>query len=201
MESKNFKSNVISISDVDKNVEKCPIKKQNPVKNEIRLISELNLIERESNFDNIISFESPKYKVDQETKEIMMFIEFIDFFKIKIIFGAKYPFIYPKVTFYDGKFIDSIFTSSGNVKLDFLSSERWKPTMNLNIILYSINELLSYWLSITNKNDIFNYKSKNKYGKRKWKEYIKESKKFYNDCLEKNKFNVNIKKKHINNKD
>lgn len=143
--------------------------------NELFLLRELEEIKNNITFYNTILFSSPKYSLNESTGEIFMKLEFIDLFSIQIIFPEKYPFSPPKITFIQGERIDSVFDEEGKIRLDILKRGHWKPTIKLNIIINLIKNLVDSDKNFTNEN----IDSKVKYKKRRWKEYVSESKHLY----------------------
>ena len=132
------------------------------------------------------------YQRINNTDNFELLVEFVNIFSVKFYFSHQYPYEPPIIKYYNGQKFDNIFDNNGNVLLDSLKPERWSPVIWFSTLVFSIELLISNNLNNNYRNNNFieegnNLRSvvfltkKNKYGKRKWRDYLKEVKDNYGD--------------------
>ena len=130
------------------------------------------------------------YKRINNTDNFELLVEFVNIFTVKFYFSHKYPYEPPIIKYYSGQKFDNIFDYNGNVLLDSLKPERWSPVIWFSTLVFSIELLISNNLNnnyhinnlIDEGNNLTNavfLTKKNKYGKRKWRDYLREVKDNY----------------------
>lgn len=167
--------------------------------NECRLIKDLEEVEKDDSLKDCISFYSPKYTINKETSEINMVIDFFKMFSVKVTINSDYPYVPPTVVYFGGSKHPNVFDNEGKVL--FKKTNPWTAVKGIKELIHSIMNLVyceqyerTYNVCedyLINEDGPFpanypiinyynlTYNSKNKYGKRKWKEYVKESKEDY----------------------
>ena len=80
----------------------------------------------------------PYFKEEENENNFIMYVEFQNYFKIKIKFLEEYPFVPPLITYESGKYYDNLFDMENNLRLNCLNIEKWSPVLDLNTILFSI---------------------------------------------------------------
>ena len=127
-------------------------------------------------------------KVGNDSFELI--VDFISFFSVKFIFQSDYPCSPPLIIHERGSKPKNIFDENGNVLIESIKRSNWTPSIWLSTLVYSIELLISSGINTeniccsnnnTNNNNqnLTNYfmmAKKQKYGKRKWENYINEYK-------------------------
>ena len=127
-------------------------------------------------------------KVGNDSFELI--VDFVSFFSVKFIFQSDYPCSPPIIIYEKGIKPKNIFNENGNVLIESIKRSNWTPSIWLSTLVCSIELLISSGVnsenpcfsnSNNNKNNqnLTNYfmmAKKQKYGKRKWEEYINEYK-------------------------
>ena len=118
-----------------------------------------------------------------------LIVDFIPLFSVKFIFDSDYPCSPPKIIYEKGFKLKHVFDENGNVLLESIKKSNWTPIIWVSTLIYSIELLISsgtnpennYFSNNNNNNNqnLTNYfimAKKQKYGKRKWEDYISEYK-------------------------
>ena len=136
--------------------------------------------------------------IQQNLEDVKLYIsnyelivdDFISFFSVKFIFQSDYPCSPPVIIYEKGLKPKNIFDENGNVLIESIKRSNWTPSIWLSTLVYSIELLISSGINTeniccsnnnTNNNNqnLTNYfmmAKKQKYGKRKWENYINEYK-------------------------
>ena len=105
---------------------------------ELRIIKDLtnymNKKEKKINISNI------KYGNEED---YIIFVEFLNLFKIQIKFLKNYPFEPPIITYISGKHYEYLFDMENKIKLDFLIEGKWSPVYDLNYIINFIEKKIN----------------------------------------------------------
>ena len=114
-----------------------------------------------------------------------------------------YPITPPSIIFNDGKKIKNIFDENGTILVETIKKENWNKSIWLSTLIFYIELLISRETGEEqnspedqnkNQNAQNNIINKNeKYGKRKWKDYVEEMN--GNGQTEAEELEKNIKKK------
>ena len=155
-----------------------------------RLLNDLAEFKRSKIIGKICKIKLYEYKKN-ENGCYELIVEFISFFSVKFIFDSDYPCTPPLIIYYQGLKLENIFDEYGIVKIESIKKMNWTPSIWLSTLVYSIELLISSGINTednclnnyNNNNSSLSYFMKNKkqkYGKRKWNDYIEESKDFYN---------------------
>ena len=122
---------------------------------ELRIIKDLtnyiNKKEKKINISNI------KYGNEED---YIIFVEFLNLFKIQIKFLKNYPFEPPIITYISGKYYEYLFDIENKIKLDFLIEGKWSPVYDLNYILNFIEKKINIKyipIKIIRKRNYFEY--------------------------------------------
>lgn len=122
---------------------------------ELRIIKDLtdyiNKKEKKINISNI------KYGNEED---YIIFVEFLNLFKIQIKFLKNYPFEPPIITYISGKYYEYLFDMENKIKLDFLIEGKWSPVYDLNYILNFIEKKINIKyipIKIIRKRNYFEY--------------------------------------------
>ena len=175
-----FTSNDKNNTDLNSNIETFNIKPslrfsykaiKKPVisLNETRLKKDINELKKNDGIEKICQIRINDYIKMQETNNIKMIVEFVDFFSLEFIFTSEYPFEPPIISYHSGNKIPLLFDSDGKIILEETKKQNWTPIIWLSGIIKSIEELLS-------KCPRSFIPGKMKYTKRKWDDYITEEK-------------------------
>jgi len=127
-------------------------------------------------------------KVGNDSFELI--VDFIRYFSVKFIFQSDYPCSPPLIIHERGSKPKNIFDENGNVLIESIKRSNWTPSIWLSTLVCSIELLISsgtnpenhcFSNNNTNNNNqnLTNYfmmAKKQKYGKRKWEDYINEYK-------------------------
>ena len=165
-----------------------------------RLLNDLAEFKRSKIVGKICQIKLNDYiKTDSGTFELI--VEFASFFSVKFIFSSDYPCSPPLIIYEKGLKPKNIFDNDGNVFIESIKKSNWTPSIWLSTLVYSIELLISsgtnnennYFDNINDNNNnnqkcssFFMNAKKQKYGKRKWDEYIKE----YSESHSKDCFNI-----------
>ena len=176
-----------------------------------RLLNDLAEFKRSKIVGNICQITLNDYvRTDNGTFELI--VEFASFFSVKFIFSSDYPCSPPRIIHEKGLKPKNIFDNDGNVIIESIKKLNWTPSIWLSTLVYSIELLISSGTNnenncfdnINDNNDnngnnqkcssFFMNAKKQKYGKRKWDEYIKEYNEFHNkDCFNIPELEKNLK--------
>ena len=122
---------------------------------ELRIIKDLtdymNKKEKKINISNI------KYGNEED---YIIFVEFLNLFKIQIKFLKNYPFEPPIITYISGKHYEYLFDMENKIKLDFLIEGKWSPVYDLNYIINFIEKKINIKyipIKIIRKRNYFEY--------------------------------------------
>ena len=122
---------------------------------ELRIIKDLtdyiNKKEKKINISNI------KYGNEED---YIIFVEFLNLFKIQIKFLKNYPFEPPIITYISGKYYEYLFDMENKIKLDFLIEGKWSPVYDLNYIINFIEKKINIKyipIKIIRKRNYFEY--------------------------------------------
>ena len=122
---------------------------------ELRIIKDLtdymNKKEKKINISNI------KYGNEED---YIIFVEFLNLFKIQIKFLKNYPFEPPIITYISGKYYEYLFDIENKIKLDFLIEGKWSPVYDLNYIINFIEKKINIKyipIKIIRKRNYFEY--------------------------------------------
>ena len=160
-----------------------------------RIISDISEFYRSKMIGKTCRIILHDYKRINNTDNFELLVEFVNIFSVKFYFSHHYPYEPPIIKYNNGRKFDNIFDNNGNVMLDSLKSERWSPVIWFSTLVFSIELLISNNLDNNYSN---NMTKKNKYGKRKWKDYLKEVKNNYKNADDKiNDMEHNLKKLKI----
>ena len=165
---------------------------------EQRLISDISEFKRSQLIGTTCKIKLNNYIKNNNNFELI--IEFIDYFSTKFIFNSKYPVSPPSIVYYNGKKIKNIFDTDGNVLLESIKIQNWNEGVWLSTLVFSIELLISK--EIEEENNVSNLNSyinntdivKDKYGKRKWNNYIEEEKNNHLDYSTSPELEKNLKK-------
>lgn len=149
---------------------------------EMRLIKDLEEFKKNNKVGKCYSILLHDYFMIQNSNNFEMIVDFLGFFSLKFIFTSDYPFSPPLIFYCGGNKSSIIFDENGNIKLHCIDKMNWSPTLWLSSVIYSIELLIINKLQ--NKNVVesnFFEEKDNKYHKRRWKDYIKEAKSYYNN--------------------
>ena len=133
-------------------------------KAEARIKNDLEVFKTKRLISNKYLINISPYSQSENGKDFIMNIEFINLFKIQIIFLEDYPFVPPIIKYISGKFYDNLFNIDNTLNINCLRKEKWSPCLDLNSIFYSIE------LKLDEINTFF---SKEKTRKRNYFEYQK----------------------------
>ena len=139
---------------------------------ERRLIKDKEELEKNENIGKLCEILVHNYKKITDSNDFEMIIEFKNYFSLKFIFTPDYPFSPPLISYYSGVKFPYIFDTNGNILLENTQKSKWTPIIWLSTLVHSIELLISE----NCKNSLFVPKAE-KYGKRKWNDYLKEEKK------------------------
>ena len=142
--------------------------------NEIRLIRDIQELKKNEGVGKICQVNINDYNRIQDTDNLRLIVEFINYFCVDFIFTANYPFEPPMISFHSGNKIPFIFDSDGNIILEEITKLKWTPTFWLSDIIKGIESLVS-------KCPHSLIPRKIKYTKRKWNDYIEEEKSIFNN--------------------
>lgn len=172
-----------------------PIKKQKNISSgeltlcEGRLQNDLSEFKRSKIIGKICQIKLNDYKkVGNDSFELI--VDFISFFSVKFIFHSDYPCSPPIIIYEKGLKPRNIFDENGNVLIESIKRSNWTPSIWLSTLVCSIELLISSGInsenhcfsnnnSSNNNQNLTNYfmmAKKQKYGKRKWEDYINEYK-------------------------
>ena len=165
---------------------------------EQRLISDISEFKRSQLIGTTCKIKLNNYIKNNNNFELI--IEFINYFSTKFIFNSKYPVCPPSIVYYNGKKIKNIFDTDGNVLLESIKIQNWNEGVWLSTLVFSIELLISK--EIEEENNDSNLNSyinntdivKDKYGKRKWNNYIEEEKNNHLDYSTSPELEKNLKK-------
>ena len=157
---------------------------------ERRLIKDKEELEKNENVGKLCEILVHNYKKIADSNDFEMIIEFKNYFSLKFIFTPDYPFSPPLISYYSGVKFPYIFDINGNILLESAQKSKWTPIIWLSTLVLSIELLISEIC----KNGIFIPKTE-KYGKRKWNDYLNEEKKSLNgaDSFVLNQLDRNLK--------
>lgn len=143
-------------------------KKKYPIisSSEARLIKDIEEIKTNERIGKYYEVIVNDYKRIKDTENFEMIVQFKNYFSVSFIFLPDYPFSPPIISFYSGIKIPSIFDSEGKILLENSKLSKWTPALFLSHFIISIELLIL--------NNINNNFISSKYGKRKWREYIKD---------------------------
>ena len=184
MEKEDMKNNII----LDESISLC----------EQRLMSDISECKR-SKLIGIIS----KIKINDYQKnnnnEFELIVEFVTYFSVKFIFNSEYPLSPPSIIYNNGSKIKNIFDNNGNILIETIKKENWNKGIWLSTLICYIELLISQETdnekkdTNQNQNNIIN--KNEKYGKRKWKDYMKETNEINkNENNPKNEFEKDLKR-------
>lgn len=154
-----------------------------------RLQNDLAEFKRSKIIGKICEIKLNEYKkVGNDSFELI--VDFISCFSVKFIFQSDYPCSPPIIIYEKGIKPNNIFDENGNVLIESIKRSNWTPSIWLSTLVYSIELLISSGINSenhcfshnnTNNNNqnLTNYfmmAKKQKYGKRKWEDYINEYK-------------------------
>ena len=155
-----------------------------------RLQNDLSEFKRSKIIGKICQIRLNDYKkVGNDSFELI--VDFISYFSVKFIFHSDYPCSPPIIIYEKGLKLKNIFDENGNVLIESIKRSNWTPIIWLSTLVYSIELLISSGInseSLYFSNKISNNKNnqnltnyfmvakKQKYGKRKWEDYINEYK-------------------------
>ena len=110
-----------------------------------------------------------------------LIIEFINYFSVKFIFDQNYPITPPNIVYHNGLKIKNIFDMHGNVLIESIKKEKWDKSIWLSTLVFYIELLISKETEGKSNLELNNYSNdrKEKYGKRKWNDYVNEENKNY----------------------
>lgn len=115
------------------------------------------------------------YKRIKDTDNFQLIVEFKTFFSVKFIFYPDYPFSPPNISYYSGKKLPGIFDEDGNILLENTKKSNWSPALFISHFIISIEILISKEFN----NSIYN-SNIDKYGKKKWNDYLREETNLFN---------------------
>ena len=165
---------------------------------EQRIISDISEFKRSKLVGTICQIKLNEYKKNNKG-EFELIIEFISYFSIKFIFNLGYPLSPPTLIYNDGLKIKNIFDENGGVLVETIKKENWNKSIWLSTLIFYIELLISKECiekkNLSNDLNQNNIKDKNeKYGKRKWKDYVNEiNEKCMNDNLIQIELEKNLK--------
>ena len=165
---------------------------------EQRLISDISEFKRSQLIGTTCKIKLNNYIKNNNNFELI--IEFIDYFSTKFIFNSKYPVCPPSIVYYNGKKIKNIFDTDGNVLLESIRIQNWNEGVWLSTLVFSIELLISKEIEEENNDSNLNSDINNtdiikdKYGKRKWNNYIEEEKNNHLDYSTSPELEKNLKK-------
>ena len=154
-----------------------------------RLQNDLAEFKRSKIIGKICRIKLNEYKkIGNDSFELI--VDFISFFSVKFIFQSDYPCSPPIIIYEKGIKPKNIFDESGNVLIESIKRSNWTPSIWLSTLVYSIELLISSGINSDNNCFLNNNNNKNnqnltnyfmmakkqKYGKRKWEDYINECK-------------------------
>jgi hypothetical protein len=134
-----FTSNDKNSIYLNSNIETCHIKTplrfsyktiKKPVisGNETRLKKDINELKKNGGIEKICQIRINDYIKMQETNNIKMIVEFVDFFSLEFIFTSEYPFDPPIIFYHSGNKIPLFFDSDGKIILEETKKQKWTPT-------------------------------------------------------------------------
>ncbi len=165
---------------------------------EQRLISDISEFKRSQLIGTTCKIKLNNYIKNNNNFELI--IEFINYFSTKFIFNSKYPVCPPSIVYYNGKKIKNIFDTDGNVLLESIKIQNWNEGVWLSTLVFSIELLISKEIEEENNDSNLNSDInitdiiKDKYGKRKWNNYIEEEKNNHLDYSTSPELEKNLKK-------
>ena len=143
---------------------------------EQRIISDISECKRSKLIGFICQIKINDYKKNNNN-EFELIIEFVSYFSIKFIFNSEYPLSPPSIIYNNGSKIKNIFDNNGNILIETIKKENWNKGIWLSTLIFYIELLISKEIdeekADINQNNIIN--KKEKYGKRKWEDYVKET--------------------------
>ena len=139
---------------------------------ERRLIKDNEELKKNENIGKFCEILVHNYKKIADSNDFEMIIEFKNYFSLKFIFTPDYPFSPPLISYYSGVKFPYIFDTNGNILLENTQKSKWTPIIWLSTLVHSIELLIS-----ENCNNSLFVPKAEKYGKRKWNDYLKEEKK------------------------
>ena len=163
---------------------------------EERIISDISECKRSKLIGIICQIKINDYKKNNDN-EFELIVEFISYFSVKFIFNSEYPLSPPSIIYYSGLKIKNIFDKNGNLLMETIKKENWNKGIWLSTLILYIELLISKEIdkekNDINQNNINN--KKEKYGKRKWEDYLKETNYNYKDeNNSKNELDINLKR-------
>ena len=165
---------------------------------EQRLINDISEFKRSQLIGTTCKIKLNNYIKNNNNFELI--IEFINYFSTKFIFNSKYPVYPPSIVYYNGKKIKNIFDTDGNVLLESIKIQNWNEGVWLSTLVFSIELLISKEIEEENNDSNLNSDINNidivkdKYGKRKWNNYIEEEKNNHLDYSTSPELEKNLKK-------
>ena len=143
---------------------------------EIRIEKDIEEFNKNENIGKFCKIKIFGFEKEENLNRYKLYADFDNHFRILIIFKDDYPYSPPVMTFYSGNKYPFLFNSNFEINFEDLKEEKWNPTISLSTLLYKIE------LSISNEyNKIYHHSDIQKYGKRKWKDYLKNENSFVND--------------------
>ena len=162
---------------------------------EQRLISDIAEYKRSKLVGTICKTHLNNYINNNNKLELI--IEFINYFSVKFIFEPKYPISPPCIIYHSGLKVKNIFDINGNVMIESIKKENWNKSIWLSTLVFYIELLISKEIKEKKNlgmNNHFN-SIKEKYGKRKWNDYVNEENKNYlNLNITPPQLEINLKK-------
>ena len=146
---------------------------------EQRLISDIAEYKRSQIVGTICKTHFNNYIKNNDKFELI--IEFINYFSVKFIFDQNYPITPPCIVYHNGLKIKNIFDIHGNVLIESIKKENWNKSIWLSTLVFYIELLISKETEGKSNLELNNYSNdrKEKYGKRKWNDYVNEENKNY----------------------
>ena len=165
---------------------------------EQRLISDISELKRSKLVGTICQIKLNKYK-QNDNGEFELIIEFVSYFSAKFIFNLEYPLSPPSIIYNDGLKIKNIFDENGNILVETIKKENWNKSIWLSTLVFYIELLITK--ESNKENNCFDDLSQNniidkkeKYGKRKWKDYTDEMSENYENGGTAPELEQNLKK-------
>ena len=170
---------------------------------EERILNDIIEYKRSKLAGNICKIKLNEYKkINNDTYELI--IDFISYFSIKLIFDSQYPRKPPSILFNEGNKIRNIFDEKGNILIETIKKENWNKGIWLSTLIFYIELLISRETNEMNEENSpfvnlnnYNKIKKERYGKRKWKDYMDETNEiysYYNNNFTPSILEMNLKK-------